>query len=158
MKEKKYFPYLMGIAAVEAVGLLAGLLTRSGVEFYAENVMKPPLAPPNWIFPVVWTILYALMGISAVRIWQQPASADKGRAQNLFVIQLVLNFFWPLLFFNAQAYGFAAVWIIVLWIVVLLMILQMRKVDPPAAWLQVPYLVWLTFAAYLSLGVWIVNK
>ncbi len=157
MKDKKWIPYLIGILAVEALGLLAALLTRSGVEYYSVNVLKPPLAPPNWIFPVVWIILYALMGISAVRIRQQQASMEQERVLNLFVIQLALNFFWPLLFFNAQAYGLSVIWIILLWIAVLLMILQMRKVDILAAWLQVPYLIWLTFATYLTLGVWIVN-
>lgn len=77
---------------------------------------------------------------------------------NLFIIQLVLNFFWSLIFFNLQAYGLAFVWLIALWIVVLLMILSFRKVDPLAAYLQIPYLVWLTFAAYLSAGVWYLNR
>ncbi len=157
MKLKKYLPYLWGVLAVEAVGLLAALLTRGGVEYYTANVTKPPLSPPAWIFPAVWTILYALMGISAVRIRQSPPSQERSWALNLFVIQLTLNFFWPLLFFNAQAYGLSVIWIIALWIAVLLMILQMRKADPTAALLQIPYLVWLTFATYLNFGVWILN-
>ncbi len=157
MKLKKYLPYLVGIGAVEAVGLLAGLLTRGGVENYMINGVKPPLTPPGWLFPVVWTILYALMGVSAVRIRMEPESREQERALNLFVIQLVLNFFWPLLFFNASAYGLSAVWIVILWTAVLLMILQMRRIDPVSAWLQVPYLLWLTFAAYLNFGVWLLN-
>ncbi len=157
MKYKKYLPYLIGIALVEAVGILAAVLTRSGVEAYGQIVTKPPLTPPGWLFPVVWTILYALMGISAVRVRMAPESGAQCRALNLFVIQLILNFFWPLLFFNAGAYGFAAIWILLLWTAVLLMILQMRKVDILAAWFQVPYLIWLTFATYLTLGVWILN-
>ncbi len=157
MKLKKYLPYLWGILAVEAVGLLAGLLSRGGVEVYMESATKPPLTPPGWLFPVVWTILYALMGISLVRIWQSPESSARSWSLNLFLIQLVLNFFWPLVFFNAQTYGLALVWIILLWIAVFLMITQMRKVDLSAAWLQIPYLLWLTFATYLNLGVWILN-
>ncbi len=157
MKLKKYLPYLWGILAVEAVGLLTGLLSRGSVEVYMENATKPPLTPPGWLFPVVWTILYALMGISLVRIWQSPESGARSWSLNLFFIQLVLNFFWPLVFFNAQAYGLALVWIILLWIAVFLMITQMKKVDLPAAWLQIPYLLWLTFATYLNLGVWILN-
>lgn len=157
MEKKGYVPYLIGIAMVEAVGILAGLLTRAGTEMYAQMAAKPPLTPPGWLFPVVWTVLYALMGVSAVRIWQAPESTARSRALNLFVIQLVLNFFWSLIFFNARAYGLAVVWIILLWIAVLLMILQMRTVDPTAAWLQVPYLLWITFAAYLTLGVWVLN-
>ena len=77
---------------------------------------------------------------------------------NLFLAQLTVNFFWPLLFFNAQAYGFAFLWLLLLWGLVLAMILQFRRVDPPAAKLQVPYLLWLSFAAYLNLAVWYLNR
>ncbi len=157
MKQNKYLPYLWGILAVEAVGVLAGLLSRGGVEIYIANATKPPLTPPGWLFPVVWTILYGLMGISLVRIWRSPESAERRWSGNLFVIQLILNFFWPLLFFNAQAYGLALLWILLLWAAVLLMILQMRRVDILAAWLQIPYLIWLTFAAYLNIGIWLLN-
>ena len=157
MKQKQYVPYVLGILAVEAVGLLAALLTRSGTEYFAVNVTKPPLTPPAWVFPVVWTVLYALMGVGAVRIRQAPESEPRSDSLNLFAIQLALNFFWPLVFFNARAYGLAVVWVLALWVAVLWMILKFRKVDTLAAWLQVPYLVWLTLATYLTLGVWILN-
>ena len=150
-------PYLFGIGAVEAVGFLASFLSREGTKRFNETAIQPALTPPQWVFPLAWGILYALMGISAVRIWQAPASKARTSGLNLFVIQLVLNFFWTLVFFNAQAFGLASAWIVVLWLVVLAMILQFRKVDPVAAWLQVPYLVWLTFATYLTFGVWSLN-
>lgn len=149
---------MIGIAGVETVGFFASLLSRQATKEFSMTAFQPPLTPPQWVFPVAWGILYALMGISAVRIWQAPASKDRSKGLNLFVIQLVLNFFWTLIFFNAQAYGLAAVWIVVLWIAVLLMILQFWKVDMIAAWLQVPYLIWLTFAAYLTFGVWMLNR
>lgn len=158
MNLKKYKPYIIGIAIVEAVGLTASLLTRSAVKAFNKNAVQPPLTPPEAVFPVVWGILYALMGISATRIWLQPESKDRSRGLNLFVIQLVMNAFWTLIFFNAAAYGAAAVWLVALWAVVLLMILQFFKADRPAAWLQVPYLLWLTFAAYLNFAVWIMNS
>ena len=88
----------------------------------------------------------------------QPHSAERSKGLNLFVTQLVVNFFWSLIFFNAQAFGFAFLWLLLLWVLVLWMILTFRKVDPLAAKLQIPYLLWLTFAAYLSLGVWILNQ
>ncbi len=146
------------MAISEAVGLLAGLLIRGGTNIYEMTAQKPPLSPPAWLFPVVWAILYALMGIGAGLVASQPPSAARSSALNLMVVQLVVNFFWPLLFFNAQAFGFALLWLILLWVLVLWMILEFRKVSPMAAWLQIPYLLWLSFAIYLNAGVWYLNR
>lgn len=158
MNWRKWKPYILWILLTEAVGVLSGLLTRDGAAWFQEFAAKPPLTPPSWVFPVVWAILFGLMGISAARIWENPESKARSCALNLFVIQLTLNFFWPLIFFNARAYGLAAIWIIALWLAVLLMILKFRHVDLAAAWLQVPYLMWLTFASYLALAVWVYNS
>ena len=97
------------------------------------------------------------MGYGSARIWLSTPSPDRSRALNLYAIQLVVNFFWSLIFFNAQAFGFAFFWLLLLWVLVLLMILAFDKVDPLSAKLQVPYLIWRTFAAYLNLGVWYLN-
>ena len=158
MLKKEWKVYAIWIAVCEAVGILAGILSRSGTEIYNMTAVKPPFTPPSWLFPVVWTILYALMGISAARIALSPESTERSTGLNLMVAQLILNFFWPLLFFNAQAYGFAFLWLLLLWILVLWMILTFRKVEPLAAWLQIPYLIWLTFAAVLNAAVWILNS
>ena len=158
MKKNSWKAYVFWILITEAVGLLSGFLTREGTQIFSEAVIQPPLSPPAILFPIVWTILYGLMGISAARIWLAPKSADRDKGLNLYVAQLIVNFFWSLIFFNAQAYGFAFLWLLLLWGLVLWMILTFRKVDPPAAWLQIPYLIWLTFAAYLSLGVWYLNR
>ena len=141
-----------------AVGALSGWLSREGSEVFSQTVIQPPLSPPAILFPIVWTILYALMGIGAAQVSLTPSSPERSRSLNLVVIQLVVNFFWSLIFFNAQAYGFAFLWLLLLWVLVLLMILAFRKVDPLAALLQIPYLLWLTFAAYLSFGVWYLNR
>ena len=142
----------------EAIGLLAGLLTRNGTEIYGQMAMKPPLSPPGWLFPVVWTILYALMGVGAGLVSGQQPSADRNRSLNLMVAQLVVNFFWPLLFFNAQAYGFALLWLVLLLVLVVWMALEFRKVSPLAALLQIPYILWLLFATYLNAAVWYLNR
>ena len=142
----------------EAVGLLAGLLTRNATEIYGLMVMKPPLSPPGWLFPVVWTILYALMGVGAGLVSGQQPSADRNRSLNLMVAQLVVNFFWPLLFFNAQAYGFALLWLVLLLVLVVWMALEFRKVSPLAALLQIPYILWILFATYLNAAVWYLNR
>ena len=139
------------------MGALSGWLTREGTQLFSETVAKPPLTPPSLVFPIVWGILYALMGIGAARISLTEPSEDRSRGLNLFVAQLIVNFFWSLIFFNAQAYGFAFFWLLLLWGLVLWMTLTFRKVDTIAAWLQVPYLLWLTFAAYLNIGVWRLN-
>ena len=149
--------FILSILLAEAVGGLSGFLTREGMKIYTEMIAQPPLSPPPLLFPIVWGILYALMGIGSARIWLTPASPERSRALNLYAAQLVVNFFWSLIFFNAQAFGFAFFWLLLLWLLVLLMILAFREVDPLAAWLQVPYLIWLTFAAYLNLGVWYLN-
>ena len=150
----KWKTYAFWIVLSEAVGALSGILSRDGIQIYTETITQPPLSPPMWVFPIVWGILYALMGISAARI----AMTEEKRGLNLFIAQLVLNIFWSLIFFNTQAFGFAALWLAVLWILVLLMILAFRSSDRLAALLQIPYLLWLTFALYLNSGVWVLNQ
>ena len=157
MKLKQWKPYIISALIALAVGGLSALLSMDGMAAYNSSVVKPPLTPPGWVFGVVWPILYALMGISAARIWLSKDSEAKSKGLNLYVAQLIVNFFWSLIFFNAQAFGFAFFWLLLLWALVLLMILQFNKVDKKAALLQIPYLIWLTFAAYLSFGVWIMN-
>ena len=157
MKLKLWKPYIISALIALAVGGLSALLSMDEMAAYNSSVVKPPLTPPGWVFGVVWTILYALMGISAARIWLSKDSTAKSKGLNLYVAQLIVNFFWSLIFFNAQAFGFAFFWLLLLWALVLLMILQFNKVDKKAALLQIPYLIWLTFAAYLSFGVWIMN-
>ena len=150
---KRYLPW---VAVTEIVGFLAGILSREGTSMYAM-MEKPPLSPPAAVFPVVWTVLYALMGIGAARVYGGEDAKWRKWGLNLFVIQLVVNFFWPLIFFSAQAYGFALIWLVLLWALVLAQILVYRKVDRLAAVLQIPYLLWLTFAAYLNFAVWQLN-
>ena len=149
--------YLYWIALAESVGALAGWLTRDGTAFYKEFVEKPALAPPAIVFPIVWGILYALMGFGAARVSLTPPSRERSAGLNLFVVQLTVNFLWSLIFFNLRTYGVALAWIGVLWVLILWMIFAFRKTDRLAAWLQVPYLLWVTFAAYLNWGVWVLN-
>ena len=154
MKKPKYLRWIL---AVEAVGALSGFLSRNGTELYAESIIKPPLSPPGILFPIVWTILYALMGIGAARIAEAPESRGRADALNVFVIQLIVNFFWSLIFFNAQAFGFAFAWLLFLWLLIGVMIFLFDRVDRMAALLQIPYLLWVSFAGYLNYGVWQLN-
>lgn len=157
MNKQPWKTYAFWILLSEAVGALSGWLTREGARTFSETVMQPPLSPPAVLFPIAWGILYALMGIVAARIRMSPPSDDRNKGINLFIAQLVVNFFWSLIFFNLQAYGLAFLWLVLLWVLVFLMIRTFWKVDPLAAKLQIPYLLWLTFAGYLSFGVWYLN-
>lgn len=157
MKHTTWKSYAFWILLSEGVGALSGWLTREAQMLFNQTAIQPPLSPPPILFPIVWTILYALMGISAARIAGTPGSFYRSVGLNLFFTQLVMNFFWSLFFFNAAAYGFSLVWLIILWLIILLMIQSFRKIDPVAARLQIPYLVWVAFAAYLNYCIWKLN-
>lgn len=157
MKEHKWIPYVLWILFTEAMGFLSGWLTRQGSELYSQAIVKPPLSPPAIVFPIVWGILFLLMGIGAARIYLAEPSPARTKSLRIFLLQLAFNFFWSILFFNFQAFGIALIWLLILWGLILWMIFSFRQVDPPAAWLQVPYLLWVTFAAYLNFGVWRLN-
>ena len=158
MNKKNWKTYALWIGITEAVGALSGWLSREGTKYYQDNIVKPPLSPPSSVFPIVWGILFALMGYGAARIFLSEQSAERRKGLNLYVAQLIVNFFWSLIFFNAQAFGFAFIWLLLLLVLVVLMILSFRKTDKLAAWLQIPYLLWILFAAYLNFGVWYLNR
>lgn len=157
MIKQNWKKYAIWILSAEAVGALSGFLSRKGMKLYSSVIKQPPLSPPMIIFPIVWGILFALMGFGAARVSLTPPTASRSKALNIYIAQLIVNFFWSLIFFNAQAFGFAFFWLLLLCALVILMILLFRKVDPLAAWLQIPYLLWLIFAAYLNAGVWYLN-
>ena len=141
-----------------AVGGLAAALTMGSMEQFAA-LAQPPLSPPGWVFPVVWTILYLLMGWASFLIWKSGApQAAKKRALGLYGMQLAVNFVWPLLFFRAGLYGFALLWLVILLVLVAETMLAFGRIDRRAAWLLAPYLLWLLFAAYLNAGVWLLNR
>ncbi len=158
MKKPQWKAYALWILLAEAVGGLSGWLTREGTKIYNATVEQPPLSPPSIVFPIVWGILFALMGIGAARVYLSPPSAMRTRGLLLFGVQLAFNFFWSLIFFNLQNFAFAFVWLMLLWVLILWMILTFYKVDKAAALLQLPYLLWVTFAAYLNYGVWLLNR
>ena len=151
---KNYLPWLL---FTEAVGVISGWISREGITNFNETAIQPQITPPPILFPVVWILLYGLMGISAARIFMQTKSPERNQGLNLFIAQLIVNFFWSPVFFRGNAYGFALIWLLVLWILVLRMIQVFKKSDKIVAYLQVPYLLWLTFAAYLNWSVWKLN-
>ena len=158
MKRNTWKIYALGIALPEAVGALAGLLTREGTRRYAETILKPPLSPPPIVFPIVWSVLYALMGVGAARVYLTPDSETRTQGLRLFLIQLFFNFVWSFLFFSFQAFGFAFVWLAILFALIVMMALTFYQADRSAGLLQIPYLLWVFFAGILNLGVWMLNK
>ena len=158
MKKRTWKVYALWIFFAEAVGGLSGWLTRDGMRIYKAEVAKPPLSPPSIVFPIVWTILFALMGVGAARVYTAPPSPARTRGLRLFLVQLAINFCWSMIFFNIQSFGFAFLWLVALWLLILWMTLTYAKADRPAAWMQVPYLLWVAFAGYLNLGVWVLNR
>ncbi len=156
MDRKKWWTYGIFIVLTEAIGALSGFLTRQGMEEISQ-MPQSVLTPLSIVFPIVWAILYALMAIGAARVWMSPESEERTRGLWLYVFQLIFNFFWSLIYFNMQRFGFALLWLIVLWVLILLMTLSFRKVDKVAGWLQIPYLLWVAFAGYLNFVMWRIN-
>lgn len=149
---------MIWIVLTEAVGALAGFLTRDGMEFYKTQVVKPPLSPPAIVFPIVWGILYALMGIGIARVWLSARSEERADAIQVYLLQLAINFTWSIFFFNLRSYGGALAVLLILLGLIFWMIFRFRRVDRPAARLQIPYVIWVCFAAYLNAGVWLLNR
>ena len=149
--------YLYWVMFTEAVGGLAGFLTRDAVTIYAESVVKPPYSPPALIFPVVWSVLYLLMGISTARVYTAPESIERTKSLRLFAAQLAVNFGWCFVFFTFREFGLASVLLVVLLVLAVMMTQNFWKVDSLSGYLQLPYIVWLIIACYLSIGVWYLN-
>ncbi len=149
--------YGIGIAIPLAIGGLAAFLTRNSMDIY-EEINQPFLAPPSWVFPVAWTVLFILMGISSAMIYEADAPTDdKKRAFWLYGINLVVNFFWSIIFFNLGAFLGAFLWLMLLIFIIVKMMSAFYKIKPVAAYLQIPYVVWCCFASYLTASIWLMN-
>lgn len=154
---KKIKPYVISVAIALGVGALSALLTKDNMEAY-RSINKPPLNPPMAVFPVVWSVLFVLMGIGSAMIYTKKDEADVYASLRIYGFQLIVNFFWSLIFFNMQAYLFAFIWILMLWVLIIIMIISFKRISPAAAYMQIPYLLWVTFAGYLNIMVYILNK
>lgn len=147
---------LIALAIPLAVGGLGTLLSGGMADY--KMMVKPPLSPPGWVFPVVWTILYLLMGYSSYRVYtagKSPAFTKK--ALQLYAAQLVANFIWPIVFFGFEWYLLAFLVLVVLWVLILLTMRAFSAIDETAGDLLIPYILWVTFAGYLNLAVYFLN-
>ena len=153
----KIRPYVGFSALALLVGGLSSMITQGQMEAFSA-LRQPPLSPPGWVFPVAWTILYLLMGIGMAIVWRKSDGGIRRRAVIIWGVQLAANFLWPLLFFLWQLRLLSLAWLVVLLILVANMTSEFEKTSVTAARMQTPYLLWLLFAAYLNLGVWILNR
>lgn len=151
----KWKPLIISILIPLGVGALSGYLTQNSTEIF-NNLNKPPLSPPSIVFPIVWTILFFLMGISSYIIYISH-SPKKDNALKIYGLQLAVNFFWSIIFFNLEAYLFAFIWLLFLWVLIIIMIVKFYHINKCAGLLQIPYLLWVTFAGYLNLAIVLLN-
>lgn len=157
MLNEKNKKIIIAIIIPLGIGLLAFLLTRNGINNYSNNLIKPSFAPPGILFGIIWTILYVLMGLSSFYIYES-MSCHKANCLLLYGLNLVLNFSWPIIFFNLEARLFAFLFILLLDVVVILMTLCFYGIDKKAGYLNIPYIIWLLFATILNLSVYILNR
>ena len=155
---KKIKPYMISIAIALAVGGLSAFITRNNISIYGD-IITPPLSPPSILFPIVWTVLFILMGISAAMIYTDSSATKPQKKSSLYTyaLSLAVNFFWSIIFFNLRAFLFAFIWILLLLFLIIRTIMKYYKINPVAAYLQIPYVLWVTFAGYLNLAIWILN-
>jgi len=154
-----YFMLLVFVAIPLIVGFTAGLSTIPAIKGWYQTINKPPFNPPNWIFGPVWTFLYVLMGVGSWMIWLKRKTMGKEVkvALGIYFVSLVLNFFWSILFFKFENPTLAIVDIVLLWACIVLLITKWNKIKQTAAWLQIPYLLWVSFATALNAAILYLN-
>ncbi len=158
MKSGNAFKLVISIVACEVAGLIGAVFTTGAIPTWYAALQKPAFTPPNWLFAPAWTTLYLLMGIAAFIIWRRGLADRQVRlALLIFCIQLVLNILWSVVFFGLKTPLYGLVVIILLWIAILITILRFRKISVAAAWIMVPYILWVSFATALNAGILILN-
>ena len=158
---KKILLCIVAIAIPLALGMISSLIARGAMEqFGAMN--QPPLSPPAWLFPVAWTILYVCMGLASFFLMNANVTDASARTHRklsliLYAVQLVLNFVWSPIFFNARLYYVALAVLFIMWLCILMIMIFARKIHKASFWLLLPYILWTTFAAYLNIGIAALN-
>lgn len=158
MKVNNFSKFIMAIAVSELAGVIGSIFTTPSISNWYAGLIKPSLNPPAWVFGSVWTTLFALMGIAAFLIWKKGLNHKNVKtALIVFIGQLVLNTLWSIIFFGLHSPGGALIEIIFLWFAILATIIVFSKISKPAAWLLVPYILWVSFAIYLNYAIWALN-
>ena len=158
IKLKDIFKLLISIVACQCAGLIGSLATVTAIPTWYATLAKPPFTPPNWLFAPAWITLYLLMGISAFIVWRRGLDSQPIRvALMVFLIQLILNALWSVVFFGLQSPLYGVFVIVALWIAILFTILRFYKISTTAAMILLPYILWVSFAAVLNISIWILN-
>jgi len=157
MNTTKVTKLVLSLAFPLAVGAIAGVFTSAAIQDWYVTLNRPSFNPPNWIFAPVWTTLYIILGISLFLVWILPPGKGRDRALVAFCVQMILNFGWSFFFFYFKTIGLALAEIFMLWISIVLMIILFYKVKPIAAYVNVPYLLWVSFAAILNAAYFLLN-
>lgn len=158
MNKSNILKLIVSVLIPLGIGAISGFFTSDAIPGWYETLNKPSFNPPNRVFGPVWTTLYFLMGISLFLVWKQNASKERNRAILIFMVQLFLNFCWSFLFFYYHQIGLAFVEIILLWVCIISMIIVFYKIKPLAAYINIPYLLWVTFASFLNGAYYFLNR
>ncbi len=159
MKKPKWLSLIAAIAICELAGVVGSFFTTPAINTWYRTLVKPDLAPPNWIFAPVWTTLFFLMGIAVYLVWEKNWNRkEKKLALMVFFGQLILNIIWSILFFGLRNPALAFIEIILLWLAIAASIYFFSKISKPAAWLLIPYILWVSFASYLNFQLWQLNQ
>jgi benzodiazapine receptor len=153
----KYLKLILAILLCQAAGVVGSFFTASSVQIWYPALAKPSFNPPSWLFAPVWFILFILMGIALYLVWQARSSQNRKKALLVFLVHLLLNTLWSVLFFGLQNLAWALVDIILLWLMIGWLIYIFYQISRPASYLLLPYLAWVSFAAILNLLIWRLN-
>lgn len=155
---QRYIALLISLFASFSAGFIGSYFTFDAIPTWYETLERPFLSPPNWIFGPVWSTLYALMAVSAWRVWEKRSiHPTASRSLFLYALHLGVNALWSIVFFGLQQPFLAVAVILVLWICIVTLIVQFSRIDRLAAWLLVPYLLWVSFASYLNISIALLN-
>jgi tryptophan-rich sensory protein len=157
MTKSNIIKFTLSLLLPLTAGSVAGIFTAQAVPEWYASLNKPSFSPPNWVFGPVWTTLYILLGISFFLVWKEKPGKVRNRAIKIFSIQMVLNFAWSFLFFYFNMIGVALIEIILLWMSIAAMLYLFNKIKPLAAYINIPYLLWVTFATVLNAGYYFLN-
>jgi len=151
-------PLAISILISEGIGALSAFFSMGTMEKYKE-LIQPSFSPPGWIFPVVWGILYFLMGVASYLVYNSNADKKEVKsALSFYALQLIFNFFWTILFFRFELRGFAFLWIIALLILIIITTVKFYRINKTAGYLMIPYVLWVSFASVLNFAIWQLNK
>ena len=150
------FSLIISLLISLGTGVISGFLTREETSVFFDTIVKAPLTPPAFVFPIVWTALYALMGYSAWLVWKGKCN-EKRISLFIYSLQLVFVFLWPIIFFVYKQFEISFFWIILLWLMIITMVILFYSCERKAGLLQIPYLIWVTFASYLTFAICVLN-